>query len=60
MSHPVNDTVADQVLDEYYKMSAHDKTLYLIRNKLYPVLEEENMENIIICHMYDQRFNQNT
>ena len=37
MSHPVNDTVADQVLDEYYKMSAHDKTLYLIRNKLYPV-----------------------
>lgn len=60
MSHPVNDTVADQVLDEYYNMSAHDKTLYLIRNKLYPVLEEENMENIIICHMYDQRFNQNT
>jgi len=59
MSHPVNDTVADQVLDEYANMSAHDKTLYLIRNKLYPVLEEESMENIIISHMYDQRLNQN-
>jgi hypothetical protein len=60
MSHPVNDAVADQVLDEYANMSAHDKTLYLIRNKLYPVLEEENMDLIICLHMYDQKFNQNT
>jgi len=60
MSHPVNDTVADQVLDEYANMSAHDKTLYLIRNKLYPVLEEENTENIIILHMYDQKFKEKT
>lgn len=56
MSHPVNDKVADQVLDEYANMSAHDKTLYLIRNKLYPVLEEENMDLIICLHMYDQKF----
>mgnify|MGYP005737051147 CR=1 FL=1 len=60
MSHPVNDAVADQVLDEYANMSAHDKTLYLIRNKLYPVLEEENMDLIICLHMYDHKLNQNT
>ena len=57
MSHPVNDTVADQVLDEYYNMSAHEKSLYLLKNKL-TVLEEESMENIIVLHMYDKRFEQ--
>ena len=57
MSHPVNDTVADQVLDKYYNMSAHEKSLYLLKNKL-TVLEEESMENIIVLHMYDKRFEQ--
>tara|TARA_Y200000002_G_scaffold373743_2_gene373366 strand:- start:3362 stop:3541 length:180 start_codon:yes stop_codon:yes gene_type:complete len=57
MSHPVNDTVADQVLDEYYNMSAHEKSLYLLKHKL-TVLEEESMENIIVLHMYDKRFEQ--
>ena len=41
MSHPVNDMIMDQIIDKVAEMSAHEKHMYLFKNKLQAAYRED-------------------
>tara|TARA_B100000683_G_C12240406_1_gene453002 strand:- start:460 stop:639 length:180 start_codon:yes stop_codon:yes gene_type:complete len=57
MSHPVNDMIMDQIIDTIADMSAHEKHLYLFKNKLQTAYRED-WNDVIAQDMFEKRMEQ--
>ena len=54
MSHPVNDMIMDQIIDTVADMSAHEKHVYLFKNKLQAAYRED-WNDVIVDHMFNKK-----
>ena len=57
MSHPVNDMIMDEIVDKVADMSAHEKHMYLFKNKLQTAYRE-NWNDVIMEDMLEKRMEQ--